>query len=406
MKRVVILGSTGSIGRNTLRVIAALNEKSDYALSGFGGSAKERKREGGFQVVGLSAYSNVTILLKQAKRFSPKWICLVDEFSAKRARLNLPSSCNVLSGRKGLQDLIQKANADIVVLAITGADALMPLVKAIRCKKTIILANKEALVIAGSIIMPRIKENQVKILPVDSEQSAIWQCLQGREKSQVKRIYLTASGGPFKNYNSQQLKGISVRDVLSHPCWRMGERITVDSATLMNKGLEVIEAMWLFGLRLSQIEVIIHPQAVIHSMVEFLDGVVLAQLSITDMRIPIQYALTYPAHLANALKPLDFFKFKRIDFQKPDTRRFPCLRLALGAAKEGGSMPCVLNAADELAVGAFLNKRINFIDIPRIIAKVMNRHKKITNLCLEEILATDDWARTEARRIIDKSQTN
>ena len=380
MKRIAILGSTGSIGRNTLRVIADLSGK--------------------FQIVGLSAYSDVATLLKQVRQLHPGWICLVDEFSARRAKSKLPSSCNVLSGQEGLEDLIQESNADIVVLAIAGSHALMPLVKAIRCKKTIILANKEALVIAGSIIMSGVRKNRVKILPVDSEQSAIWQCLEAREKGQIRKIYLTASGGPFKNYNSKQLKGVGVRDVLSHPCWSMGERITVDSASLMNKGLEIIEAMWLFDLDLSQIEVIIHPEAVIHSMVEFLDGVILAQLSITDMRIPIQYALTYPQHLENALKPLDFFKLKKISFQKPNMKRFPCLRLAIEAAEEGGSMPCVLNAADEVAVRAFLNKRINFTDIPRIIAQVMDEHKGIIQPSLEEILSTDAWARTEAEEII------
>ncbi len=380
MKRIVILGSTGSIGRNTLKVITGLS--------------------GEFRVVGLSAYSDAATLLKQAERFHPKWICLVDESSARKAKSRLSSSCNVLSGRKGLGDLIQDSNADIVVLAISGSDALLPLVEAIKCKKTVILANKEALVIAGPIIMRYARESRAKILPVDSEQSAIWQCLEAREKKQISKIYLTASGGPFKDYNSRQLKGITVRDVLSHPCWDMGRRITVDSGTLMNKGLEIIEAMWLFDLRLSQIEVIIHPEAVIHSMVEFLDGVILAQLSITDMRIPIQYALTYPRRLRNTLKPLDFFKLKKMNFQKPDIKRFPCLGLAIEAAGEGGSLPCVLNAADEAAVKAFLNKRINFIDIPGIIAQVMDRHKKITRPSLQEVLSTDAWARTEAEHVI------
>jgi 1-deoxy-D-xylulose-5-phosphate reductoisomerase len=256
------------------------------------------------------------------------------------------------------------------------------------------------LVIAGSIIMQLAKKNQVQIFPVDSEQSAIWQCLQGRQKTQIKRIYLTASGGPFKDYSSKQMEKITIKDVLSHPCWDMGRRITVDSGTLMNKGFEIIEAMRLFDLRLSQIEVVIHPEAIIHSMVEFLDGVILAQLSITDMRIPIQYALTYPRRLANRLKPLDFFKLKKINFQKPDMKRFPCLRLAIEAAGEGGSLPCVLNAADEVATEAFLKKRMKFIDIPRIIAQVIRRHKKIARPNLDQILATDAWARSEAKRII------
>jgi len=384
VKRIAILGSTGSIGQNTLRVITTLNSL------GFGG----------FRVVALSAHSNVATLLKQVEQFSPKWICLVDESAAKKARQELSLSCKVLSGQKGLEDLIEFCRADTVVLAIAGSSALIPLLKAIRCKKSIILANKEALVIAGPIIMRRARRNQVEIFPVDSEQSAIWQCLEGREKRQIKRIYLTASGGPFRDYNSSQLKGITVSEVLSHPCWQMGQRITVDSATLMNKGLEIIEAMWLFDLRLSQIQTVIHPEAVIHSMVEFIDGVILAQLSITDMRIPIQYALTYPHHSVNTLNALDFFKLKRINFQKPDMRRFPCLRLAIEAAREAGSFPCVLNAADEVAVEAFLNERINFTDIPRVIVKVIDQHKKINNPSLDEILAADAWARTEAKQII------
>jgi 1-deoxy-D-xylulose-5-phosphate reductoisomerase len=380
MKRVAILGSTGSVGQNTLKVIAGLPIK--------------------FRVVGLSAHSNVDCLLKQARRFHTKYICLTDESSARKARARLPPSYSVLSGQGGLEDLIQECNADIVVMAIAGSNALMPLVRAIRCKKTIVLANKEALVSAGSIIMQLAKENQTEILPVDSEQSAIWQCLEARQKAQIRRVYLTASGGPFKDYNYNRMKKITIKEVLLHPCWDMGRRITVDSATLMNKGFEIIEAMWLFDLKLPQIEVVIHPEAIIHSMVEFLDGVILAQLSITDMRIPIQYALTYPQHLENKLRPLDFFKLKRINFQKPDMKRFPCLRLAIEAAAEGGSLPCVLNAADEVATEAFLNKRVKFIDIPRIISQVMRLHKKITRPNLNEILVTDAWGRQQARRII------
>ncbi|MFH1577819.1 MAG: 1-deoxy-D-xylulose-5-phosphate reductoisomerase [Candidatus Omnitrophota bacterium] len=380
MKRIAILGSTGSIGCNTLKVIKAL--------------------PGQFQVVGLSAYSDIATLSRQLRQFNPKWIHLADESSARVAQKQFPSSCNVLSGHNGLRDLIRRSAADIVVLAIAGADALMPLLETIKLKKTVILANKEALVIAGDIIMRRARKNQVKILPVDSEQSAIWQCLDGKEKREIRRIYLTASGGPFKNYTLKQLKGIRAKDASRHPRWDMGRRITVDSGTLMNKGLEIIEAMRLFGLGLSQIEVIIHPEAVIHSMVEFIDGSILAQISVTDMRIPIQHALTYPERLKSSLKPLDFFKLKRINFHKPDMRKFPCLKLAIEAAKEGGSLPCVLNAADEVAVDAFLNKRISFIDIPRVIARVIDSHKKISNPSLDDILDTDAWARSQTQRII------
>ncbi len=380
MRRILILGSTGSIGRNTIRVIESLPER--------------------FQVVGLSAYSDTQTLLRQVDSLRPRYICLVDESSARRAKKSLSSSCYVFSGQKGLIDLIHKSKADTVVLAISGSSALLPLLEVIASRKTVILANKEALVIAGAIIMREIKKRQIRILPVDSEQSAIWQCLEGKNRGQIRKIYLTASGGPFKGYNYRQLKNISVQDVLSHPCWRMGRRITVDSATLMNKGLEIIEAMWLFDLELSQIEVIIHPEAIVHSMVEFHDGIILAQLSITDMRIPIQYALTYPQHLKNTLRPLNFFKLKNIHFQRPNVRMFPCLRLAISAAKQGGTMPCVLNAADEIVVGAFLNNRINFTDIPRVIASVMESHKSISDPSLDEILHTDNWARVRTEEII------
>lgn len=380
MKRVAILGSTGSIGSNTLRVIAALGNR--------------------FKVVGLSAHSNVALLLAQAKKFGPKWICLAEAERAREAKARLPASCRVFIGRDGLADLIQESNADIVVFALAGAEALLPLLQAINMKKTVVLANKEALVIAGHLIMPRVKQNNVKLLPVDSEQSAIWQCLEGRQKSELKKVYLTASGGPFKNRPIQRLKKVSVDKVLRHPRWNMGRRISVDSATMMNKGLEIIESIWLFDLALPQIEVLIHPEAVIHSMVEFIDGIILAQIAVADMRIPIQYALSYPARLKNNLAPLNFFKLEKLHFQRPDTKKFPCLRLAIQAAREGGSLPCVLNAADEVAVDAFLNKRIDFSRIPEIVARVTQGHKKINHPSLAQILSVDAWARAEAKQII------
>lgn len=391
MKRVAILGSTGSIGQNTLKVIAALNKEP----------VDSRGKTGGFRVVALSANSNSDILLRQAKQFNPKWICLVQEASAKRAAAKVSSRCRVLSKEEGLRDLIRHSNADIVVLAISGANALMPLIECIKMKKRIILANKEAMVIAGPMIMKLAKKHKVEILPVDSEQSAIWQCLDGKEKKQLRKVYLTASGGPFKNHNPRQLRRISIRNVLKHPRWNMGRRISVDSATLMNKGLEIIEAMCLFGLDLSQIEIVIHPEAVIHSMVEFIDGVILAQIAITDMRIPIQYALTYPRRRPNKIRHLDFFKLRKMNFEKPNFKVFPCLGLAIEAAEKGATMPCVLNAADEIAVEAFLNRRINFTDIPGIIEQVMRRHKVITRPSLQDILDTDKWARKEAKILIN-----
>jgi len=323
MKYITILGSTGSIGRNTLEVIRNFPNK--------------------FKVRSLSANSNITLLYKQIREFKPKFVCLQDEHRAAQLKSKLKNKAvKVLVGDAGLENLARDKSACDIVLAISGSSALKPLMAAIEANKTIALANKEALVMAGPIIMNKASQKRVKIIPIDSEQSAIWQCLDGEDRDKVKNIYLTASGGPLRK---SSLARVGPKDVLRHPRWKMGKKITVDSATLMNKGLEFLESIYLFNLKPKMIKILIHPQAIIHSMVEFIDGVILAQLSVTDMRIPIQYALSYPERLRSALKGLNFFKLKRLDFEKPDLKKFPCLKLAYQAARMGGTMPAVLLVA-------------------------------------------------------------
>ena len=383
MKRIAILGSTGSIGRSTLEVVRRFRDE--------------------FSVVGLSANSNIELLSEQIKEFHPEFVCVRDQRAARELKASLNfNHTRLFSGEDGLLKAGESNKIDLMVMAITGSSALLPLLEAIDNKKTIALANKEALAMAGPIIMREAKRNNVKIIPIDSEQSAIWQCLAGQDRSRLKNIYLTASGGPFVNRNKKDLKNISVNEVLKHPRWKMGKKVTVDSATLMNKGLEVLEAMYLFDLPLEKIKVIIHPEAVIHSMVEFVDGSVLAQLSLTDMRIPIQYALSYPNRLPNNSAAIDFLKIRSLNFQKPDLKKFPCLKLAFQAAAEGGTLPAVLNATNEVSVAEFLNKRLKFYLIPYVVGKVLDKHKNKNNPHLEDILKADAWARLEALNIINR----
>lgn len=381
MKRIAILGSTGSIGRNTMEVIRGLS--------------------GEFRAIGLSTNSNVDILFRQVKEFRPDFVCVGQRAAAAKLKDRLgPKEIKVLSGESGLAQMIRDKRIDKIVLAISSGAALSPLLEAIECGKDIALANKEALVMAGHIIMKRAAAKGVEIIPIDSEQSAIWQCLKNEARDKIRNIYLTASGGPFREKSRRELWDISATDALRHPKWKMGPKISVDSANLMNKGLEVLEAMHLFKVDPGKIKVVIHPQAIIHSMVEFQDGVIMAQLSVTDMRIPIQYALTYPKRLNNSLGGVDFFKIKRFDFQKPDPARFPCLGLAYRAAHKGGTLPAVLNAANEVCVKSFLAGKIKFLSIPGIIAKVLDRHIIKKEPGLNDILAADEWARREAREVI------
>ncbi|TAN60241.1 1-deoxy-D-xylulose-5-phosphate reductoisomerase [bacterium] len=382
MKRVAILGSTGSIGKTTLDII------------------KQHKKE--FVLEALTANNNIAALKKQIAEFKPGKVAVVDEEAGGRLRSEANIKRGIYSGTEGLCRIASDEEVDVVVLAISGSAALGPLLAAINAGKTIALANKEALVMAGEIIMRRLKNSKARIIPVDSEQSAIFQCLEGREHAELRRVYLTASGGPLYNVPLSEFSSLSREEILAHPRWRMGRKITVDSATLMNKGLEVIEARWLFDIDVSAIGVLIHRQAIIHSMVEFLDGIVLAQLGVTDMALPIQYALSYPRRLPNKKYNLNFLKVGQLSFEKADTEKFPCLGFAYQAAKDSGSAPAAMNAANEEAVKAFLDKRISFVFIPKVIEKIMSKHKAARNPDLKAILETDRWAREEARRLIGK----
>ena len=380
MKRVAILGSSGSIGVTTLKVI--------------------KQYPGEFKLEALAVNKNIESLKRQAVEFKPGKIAVGDEEAGKK--INKIGARDIHYGIEGLNRIASDKDVDIVVIGLSGSAALHPLLSAIRAGKHIALANKEALVMAGSIIMGELKKSKARLIPVDSEQSAIFQCLEGKEQDELKRLYLTASGGALYDVALKDFKYLNKKDILNHPRWKMGQKITVDSATLMNKGLEVIEASWLFDVEVRNIEVLIHRQAIIHSMVEFVDGSVLAQLGVTDMSLPIQYALTYPRRLSNPKNHLDFFSIESLTFDKVDNKKFPCLDFAYQAAKTAGTAPAAMNAVNEEAVSAFLDQRIGFTLIPDIIEKIMSKHKTFKNPNLPAILEADTWARQEARVLIKK----
>lgn len=370
MKNIGILGSTGSIGTQTLDVV--------------------RSHPGDFCVTALSAGSNIELLEKQIREFSPKIAAVGSEELAKELRVRVADrDVQVLSGMEGLLEMAVQPEMEILVTAIVGMIGIRPTMEAIRAGKDIALANKETLVTAGHLIMPLAKEHQVRILPVDSEHSAIFQCLHGEEHRAVEKLLITASGGPFRGRSRSELVGVTLQDALKHPNWSMGQKITIDSATLVNKGLEVMEAKWLFGIGLDQIQVIVQPQSIIHSMVEFCDGAVMAQLGTPDMRLPIQYALYYPERRYLEGERLDFRRLTQITFEEPDMETFEGLPLALRAARAGGSMPTVFNAANERAVAKFLKGEIGFLDIYEIIRASMERHRVISDPGLEEVLQTE-----------------
>jgi 1-deoxy-D-xylulose-5-phosphate reductoisomerase len=379
-KKLAILGSTGSIGRQCLSVVETLPER--------------------FAVVALAAGSNLDELVGQIERHRPEVVSVgdagrVDEL-AQRLRVKgfgpLPA---IHYGREGMLAVATLAAADMVVSAAVGVVGLEATYEAIKLQKTVALSNKEALVAAGELVMAAADKAGRELLPVDSEHNAVHQCLRGGTHGEVRRLVLTASGGPFRKTPLAALESVTPEQALAHPNWRMGNRITIDSATMMNKGFEIIEARWLFGMRPEQIEVVVHPQSTIHSMVEFVDGSVLAQLGPTDMRMPIQYALTYPERVASNQVALDWSKLRRLDFQKASTRRFPCLRLAREALRKGGALPCALNAADEIAVAAFLEGKLPFLGIPEVIERVLARTPKIRFAKMDDVLTAD----TEARRM-------
>jgi 1-deoxy-D-xylulose-5-phosphate reductoisomerase len=377
LKRVVVLGSTGSIGTQTLEVIARLPRR--------------------FQVAGLSAYLDQEMggLCEQVRKFKPWAVVVKDEKQAKlvRERTGLK---RVWTGEDGLARLAEMDGCDIVLNGVSGAAGLVPSLAAVKAGKRLALANKESLVVAGELVMPLIKKHKAELIPVDSEHSAIFQCLKNEPLQGVKRLILTASGGPFRRVGQRRLRHMTPAHALKHPTWSMGKKITIDSATLMNKGLEVLEAHWLFGLGGDRIDVLIHPQSIIHSMVEFVDGSILAQAGLPDMRLPIQYALTYPERMSSPVGACDLTKQRSLSFHPPNLRKFPCLGLAYEALKAGGTLPAVLNAANEVAVHAFLEERIGFQDIPRIIRRAMRRHHVVMHPGLEDILEADRWARRTA----------
>jgi 1-deoxy-D-xylulose-5-phosphate reductoisomerase len=381
VKRVAILGSTGSIGRNALAVVDAHADR--------------------LQIVGLAAGENAELLASQIARYRPRIAAMATGGAVDRLKQSGAHARTTIAatGRDGLVAVASHPDADLVLCASSGTEALEAVLAAIEAGKTIALANKEVLVMAGSIVTGAAARRGVAILPVDSEHNAIHQALQGRGTRDVRRLILTASGGPFRGRPASELESVSAAEALKHPTWRMGRKITIDSATLMNKGLEVIEARWLFDVRASQIEVVIHPQSVIHSMVELVDGSIIAQLGITDMRLPIQYAFSYPERWSAMLPPLDLARASRLDFEVPDTDAFPCLALAYRALEAERSLPVVLNAANEIAVAGFLEGRIAFTAIPRVIGRTMDAHTPSQVATLAEVRAVDAWARQHAQEI-------
>lgn len=378
-KIISIIGSTGSIGRQTLEAAKNL----------------------GVKVAALSANSNIELLEKQVREFKPDIVSVGNTELAKELSYRLgDTGVEVVWGQEGMKRVVEHSEVDTVVTSVVGTAGLIPTMHAIRHKKNIALANKETLVTAGQLVMEEAKKNNVNIFPVDSEHSAIYQCLLGNKDKQVEKIIITASGGPFRGKKIEELKNITPMQALKHPNWSMGNKITIDSATLMNKGLEVIEAKWLFQRELDSIQVLVHPQSIIHSMVQYVDGSVMAQLGSPDMRIPIQLALTYPDRCQNDFNKLDFLKCPPLTFEEPDIATFKCLRLAYSSLETGGTMAAAMNAANEIAVAAFLDNRIGFTEIADTIERVMQKHNVNICPCMDDIIEVDSWARETAKQLI------
>jgi 1-deoxy-D-xylulose-5-phosphate reductoisomerase len=380
-KRVVVLGATGSIGDSTLKVAHDIPER--------------------MEIVGLAANSNAEKLAAAANKTRAPTICLVEETKIDVLKSKLEYQPKILVGEEGLREIAKLENADMVLIAIVGTAGLHPALDAIESGKDLAVASKEILVMAGEAVTNAAQKRGVKILPVDSEHNAVFQCLDGRA-TEVRRIILTASGGPFRETSREKLEYVTVEEALKHPTWNMGPKITIDSATLFNKGLEMIEAHWLFGVGMDRVEVVIHPQSVVHSMVEFADGSTLAQMSYSNMCFPIQYAVTWPDRVANTLPPLDFSTLSKLEFEIPRYEDFPALSLARYAGETGGTLPAVMNAANEVAVAAFLNRQLRFPQIWGTVGQVMDRHRTVAHPDLDAILAADQWARAEATAAIGK----
>ena len=377
MKHVAISGSTGSIGRNALSVVSHLP---------------------GYRVVSLAAGSNADLLARQAVEFGAEVVAIGDDTQVSRLRSQLPGGVTVLGGTQGIEAAACLPEVDIALVAISGAPGLPVTIAALRAGKPVALANKESLVMAGSLVTKLAREQGVPLLPVDSEHSAILQAMAAGKKSEVKKVIITASGGPFRDATPEELEVVTPERALEHPTWSMGRKITIDSATMMNKALEIVEARWLFDLDVSIIDVVIHPQSIVHSMVAFCDGSVIAQMGLPDMRVPIQYALTYPDRLPGLVCEPELPCVGSLDFIKPDVRKFPAIELGYRAAREGGTLGAVLNAANEVAVDEFLRKRISFPEIAEQVARVMDSHSVVTNPSLDEIFEADHWAREEIKR--------
>ncbi len=377
VKNVALFGATGSIGRNAIEVI---KNNSDL-----------------FRLFAISGHSNVELLSRIASDFRPHYVVVTSD-----KPISIPDGITLLRGIDGLKQVAAHPDVDIVLVATSGIVGVFPTIEALKNGKRVALANKETLVSFGKVVTDVLKNGNGEIIPVDSEHSAIFQLLNGVKREEVDKIVLTASGGPFRTWSVEQLRNATVRDALKHPTWSMGSKITIDSATLMNKGLEVIEAYWLFGYPIEKIDVVVHPQSIIHGMVMLKDGAILAHLSATDMKLPIQYALSFPNRLQPPVKPINLVEIGKLTFEKPDTDRFPALKLAYDALKMNGSYPAILNASNEVAVYAFLEGKIRFTDIPKVVENVMEKHRPVSGDTLEELLDADRWAREEALKLIKR----
>lgn len=380
-RRITILGSTGSIGTQSLNVIE--NDPDN------------------FNILALSAWNNLELLMEQILKFRPKYAVVKDEKSAKELikKLNNKVSCHILYGEYGLTKISTLQEIDLIVIAITGMSALKPTIESINAKKQICLANKEILVSAGELVMKKAKANNVSIIPIDSEHNGLFQCLAHEHQENIERLIITGSGGPFYHLKESAFENVTVEEALNHPNWKMGKKISIDSATLMNKGLEIIEAFWLFGVPIDKIEILIHPQSYIHAMVQFDDGSMLAQLSNHDMRIPIHFALNYPKRVKNSFPRISMAKIGQLTFKKLDSKKFPSVDLCYEAIKQGGTLPAVLNAANEIAVSSFLNQKLKFNDIIKVVSLITREHKNLPNPTLQDILSQDREARKLAEKV-------
>lgn len=384
MKNICLLGSTGYIGINSLRVIKDNQER--------------------YRIVALGAGKNIDLLLNQIKEFKPRFAAVINSDLANelKSRLNNTSNTEILYGTEGYIKIATLSDVNITIAAMTGSSGLFPTFSAITAGKDVALANKETLVIAGSLLMSESRKTGINIFPIDSEHSAIQQSIQGHSREDLKRIILTGSGGPFMDLSIESLSKVTPEEALKHPNWSMGRKITIDSATMMNKGMEAIEAKWLFNVDMDQIDILLHPQSIIHSMVEYMDGSIIAQLAPTDMRIPISYALSYPRHLNGELPSLDLLDIGKLSFGKPDKKRFRCLDLAIDAGKIGESMPAILNGANEIAVNAFLEGKIGFLQIPQIIEKTMEKHEVFPINSIDQAIEANQWAESMAKEILEE----